>query len=136
MSIISLHAVLWPAASSPRRISEDGQPARDAGLNPLYDRDLHPAPVPFNRSTSAFIGRHQRTRICTPRHNGKVERYQRLMTDECLYARAYATENERRDAIKVWAHHYDYHRPHTACSDQPPASRLHIGVDNVMANYT
>ncbi|MFI8778554.1 IS481 family transposase, partial [Brachybacterium paraconglomeratum] len=32
--------------------------------------------------------------------------------------------------------HYDYHRPHTACSDQPPASRLHTGVDNVMANYT
>ena len=47
MSIISLHAVLRPAASSPRRISEDGQPARGAGLNPLYDRDLHPAPVPF-----------------------------------------------------------------------------------------
>ena len=47
MSIISLHAVLWPAASSPRRISEDGQPIRDAGPDTLYDRDLHPAPVPF-----------------------------------------------------------------------------------------
>ncbi|MEO2097484.1 MAG: integrase core domain-containing protein, partial [Brachybacterium sp.] len=87
-------------------------------------------------STRAFIGRHQRTRIYTPRHNGKVERYQRLMTDECLYARAYDSENERRDAIRIWVHHYDYHRPHTACSDQPPASRLHTGVDNVMANYS
>ena len=47
MSIISLHAVLRPAASSPRRISEDGEPVRDADLDPLYDRDLHPAPVPF-----------------------------------------------------------------------------------------
>src|SRR5699024_10067882 len=37
----------------------------------------------FRRSTSAFIGRHQRTRRYTPRHNGKIERYQRLMTDEC-----------------------------------------------------
>src|SRR5690625_718203 len=31
----------------------------------------------FRRSTSAFIGRHQRTRRYTPRHNGKIERYQR-----------------------------------------------------------
>ncbi|MGP5054123.1 IS481 family transposase [Brachybacterium paraconglomeratum] len=90
----------------------------------------------FSRSTCAFIGRHQRTRIYTPRHNGKIERYQRLMTDECLYARAYDSEAERREAIGVWVHHYDYHRPHTACGDQPPASRLHTGVDNVMANYS
>ena len=90
----------------------------------------------FRRSTCAFIGRHQRTRIYTPRHNGKIERYQRLMTDECLYARAYDSEAERREAIEVWVHHYDYHRPHTACGDQPPASRLHTGVDNVMTNYT
>ena len=90
----------------------------------------------FRRSTSAFIGRHQRTRRYTPRHNGKIERYQRLMTDECLYARAYDSENERRDAIGVWNHHYNYHRPHTACGDQPPASRLHASVDNVMTNYT
>ena len=79
----------------------------------------------FRRSTCAFIGRHQRTRIYTPRHNGKIERYQRILTDECLYARAYASENERREAIAIWVHHYDYHRPHTACGDQPPASRLH-----------
>ena len=90
----------------------------------------------FRRSTCAFIGRHQRTRIYTPRHNGKIERYQRLMTDECLYARAYDSEAERRDAIGVWNHHYTYHRPHTACGDQPPASRLHASVDNVMTNYT
>ena len=90
----------------------------------------------FRRSTSAFIGRQQRTRAYTPRHNGKIERYQRLMTDECLYARAYDSENERRDAIGVWNHHYNYHRPHTACGDQPPASRLQTSVDNVMANYT
>ncbi|MGP5254225.1 integrase core domain-containing protein, partial [Brachybacterium alimentarium] len=45
------------------------------------------------------------------------------------------SENERREAIAIWVHHYDYHRPHTACGDQPPASRLHAGVDNVMTNY-
>src|SRR5699024_5311282 len=67
-----------------------------------------------------FIGRHQRTRIYTPRHNGKIERYQRLLTDECLYARVYDSEAERRNAIGIWVHHYNYRRPHTTCGGQPP----------------
>ena len=90
----------------------------------------------FRRSTSAFISRHQRTRIYTPRHNGKIERYQRILADECLYARPYGSEPERREAIAVWVHHYNFHRPHTACGDQPPASRLHTRVDNVITNYS
>ena len=31
--------------------------------------------------------RHQKTRPYTPRHNGKVERYQRILAEELLYAR-------------------------------------------------
>ena len=54
------------------------------------------------------------------RHNGKIERHQRLLADECLYARAYASQNERRNAISVWNHHYNYHPSHTTRSDQPP----------------
>ncbi|WP_201518573.1 integrase core domain-containing protein, partial [Gulosibacter hominis] len=81
-------------------------------------------------------GRHQHTRPYTPRHNGKVERYNRLLADECLYARPYTSEQQRRETLKAWNHHYNYHRPHTACSDQPPASRLHTRVDNVMTNYS
>lgn len=38
-------------------------------------------------------------------------------------------------AISTWVHHCTYHRPHTACADQPPASRVHAGVDNVMTTY-
>jgi len=47
VSIISLHAVLRPAAPGPRRLGEDGRTVRDVDPDPLYDRDLHPAPVPF-----------------------------------------------------------------------------------------
>ncbi|MFL0461062.1 integrase core domain-containing protein, partial [Kytococcus sedentarius] len=72
----------------------------------------------------------------TPRHNGKVERYQRLLAEECLYARAYTSEHERARAISIWVNHYNYHRPHTACADQPPASRTPARVNNVMTNYT
>ena len=90
----------------------------------------------FARTLAAHASRHQRTRPYTPRHNGKVERYQRLLTEECLYARSYTSENQRRAAIEVWVHHYNYHRPHTACADQPPATRVHERVDNVMTSYT
>ena len=30
------------------------------------------------------------------------------MSDECLYDRRYESETERRDAIGVWNHHYNY----------------------------
>jgi transposase len=80
--------------------------------------------------------RHQRTRPFTPRHNGKAERYQRIMAEEVLYAREYSCESERSAALAVWNIHYNYHRPHTAAGDRPPASRLKTGVTNVRPSYT
>lgn len=47
----------------------------------------------------------QRTKPYTPRHNGKAERYQRILTEEVLYARAYTCEDERSAAIGVWNIH-------------------------------
>ncbi|WP_259460464.1 IS481 family transposase [Propionibacterium australiense] len=79
---------------------------------------------------------HQRTRPYTPRHNGKVERYNRILAEELLYAHPYHSETERAQAVTIWNIHYNYHRPHTACRDQPPATRLPTGVTNVMRNYT
>ena len=80
--------------------------------------------------------RHQKTKPFTPRHNGKAERYQRIMTEEVLYARQYSSENERATAISIWNIHYNYHRPHTAAGNRPPVTRLHAGVTNVMASYS
>ena len=71
----------------------------------------------------------------TPRHNGKVERYQRILADELLYAHPWASEDQRTQAIARWVVHYNYHRPHSATGDQPPASRLQTGVTNDMSNY-
>lgn len=89
----------------------------------------------FHHSTCAFNGRSQRIAIYNPRRNGKIERYQRLLTGGCLYTRAEESEAERREAIGVWVHRYDYRRSHTACGDRPPSSRVHAGVDDVMTNY-
>ena len=80
--------------------------------------------------------RHQRTRPFTPKHNGKVERYQRILAEELLYARTWTSEAQRAEAISVWTVHYNYHRPHTAAGNRPPASRLHAGVTNVMTSNT
>lgn len=90
----------------------------------------------FARTVTAFASRHQRTRPYTPRHNGKVERYQRILTDELLYARAWNSEDERAQAISTWNIHYNYHRPHTAAGNQPPAARLRSGVTNVTPSNT
>ena len=69
----------------------------------------------FTMTITSLASRHQRIRPYTPRHNGKVERYNRILAEECLYARSYSSEQQRRDAVAVWNHHYNYHRPHTAC---------------------
>jgi len=90
----------------------------------------------FTRTVLSSASRHQRTRPYTPRHNGKVERYQRILAEELLYSRPWTSEAERGEAITVWNIHYNYHRDHTAVGDQPPASRLHAGVTNVMSQNT
>jgi transposase InsO family protein len=84
----------------------------------------------------AMLGaRHQRISPYTPRHNGKVERYNRILTEEFLYARAWASDHERTNGLGIWNIHYNYHRLHSAADGQPPASRLTAGVTNLMASY-
>jgi len=80
--------------------------------------------------------RHQKIKPFTPRHNGKVERYQRILTEEVLYAGEYSGEDERSAAISRWNIHYNYHRPHSAAGGRPPASRLKTGVTNVRPSYS
>lgn len=79
--------------------------------------------------------RHQKTRPYTPRHNGKVERYQRILAEELLYAREFESEDARDTAIGIWNIHYNYHRPHSGAGGHPPASQLRAGVTNVLPSY-
>lgn len=79
--------------------------------------------------------RHQKTKPYTPRHNGKVERYQRILAEELLYAREFDSEDARTSAIAVWNIHFNYHRPHSGAGGRPPASRLRDGVTNVQPSY-
>lgn len=80
--------------------------------------------------------RHQRITPYTPRHNGKVERYNRILTEKFLYARSWNSEAERAAALRLWNRHYNYHRPHGAHEGQPPASAAPSRVSNVLASYS
>lgn len=66
----------------------------------------------------------------------KVERYNRLLSEEFLYARTWRSELERTAALEVLNQHYNYHRPHGAHDGHPPASATPAAVNNVLASYT
>ncbi|SJN22989.1 Mobile element protein [Micrococcus lylae] len=89
----------------------------------------------FTATVVSLGGRHHRNRPYTPRHNGKVERCNRLMVDEVLYARPYKSEQARREALAVWVNRYNYHLPHTSCGDAPLTSLTPARVNNVMTSY-
>ena len=59
-----------------------------------------------------------------PTTQGKIERFHRTLADGWAYARCYTSETERRGELDGWLHYYNHHRPHTACGNQPPFSRL------------
>ncbi|HLT18026.1 MAG TPA: integrase core domain-containing protein, partial [Thermomicrobiales bacterium] len=79
---------------------------------------------------------HRRTKPYTPKHNGKVERYNRILSEEFLYARTWISEAQRASALETWNLHYNYHRPHGAHRGEPPASATPARVNNVLASYT
>ena len=65
-----------------------------------------------------------------------MERYNRILAEEFLYARTWTSEQERSNALSVWNTHYNYHRPHGAVGGQPPAAMLDQRVTNVVASYS
>ena len=79
--------------------------------------------------------RHYRIKPYTPKHNGKVERYNRILAEELLYSREYTSEAERRTAVEIWNVHYNYHRPHSTRGGRPPAAYRRHRVTNVRASY-
>ena len=79
--------------------------------------------------------KHIRTRPYTPRTNGKAERFIQTLLREWAYAFVYPNSDARARELPSWMHHYNFHRPHSATSHRPPASRLGFDGNNVMRNY-
>jgi transposase len=79
----------------------------------------------FGAAVAAAGLKHKRTRPYTPRTNGKAERFIQTSLREWVYARPYATSQERTAALAPWLDHYNTARPHAALGYGPPAARLH-----------
>lgn len=67
--------------------------------------------------------RHHRTDAYSPKQNGKVEAFNKLMKREVLQARAYESEEERRAALVEWVNDYNHIRPHGSLKQKPPITR-------------
>jgi transposase InsO family protein len=78
--------------------------------------------------------KHIRTRIYTPRTNGKAERFIQTAIREWAYARLYQNSADRLSHLAPWIHQYNWHRPHASLNQSPPISRagLQINVNNLL----
>jgi transposase InsO family protein len=90
----------------------------------------------FRDTGRALQLRHVRTRIYTPRTNGKAERFIQTICREWAYARLYQNSAERARSLPLWTHQYNWHRPHSAANHKPPVSRSGIVVNNLLTHHS
>jgi transposase InsO family protein len=76
-----------------------------------------------------------RTRIYTPRTNGKAERFIQTAIREWAYARLYQNSVDRLRHLAPWIHQYNWHRPHAGINQQPPISRSGLDVNNLLTHH-
>ena len=78
--------------------------------------------------------KHIRTRIYTPRTNGKAERFIQTAIREWAYVRLYQNSTERQKQLYPWTHLYNWHRPHASLNQMPPISRAgpQFDVNNLL----
>lgn len=89
----------------------------------------------FARLLQRLKIKHLRTKPYTPRTNGKAERFIQTALREWAYAYRYPSSAHRADELAPWMHHYNFHRPHSATENLPPATRLGFAGYNVLRNY-
>ena len=80
--------------------------------------------------------KHIRTRIYTPRTNGKAERFIQTAIREWAYARLYQNSAERLAHLEPWIHCYNWHRPHASLGQSPPMSRSGLDVNNLLRHHS
>lgn len=72
------------------------------------------------------------TRAYRPQTNGKAERFIQSALREWAYGHAYASSDQRRNALPAWNHFYNWHRPHHGIDLKPPVSRLLVLRKNLL----
>ena len=79
---------------------------------------------PFKTACEQLGITHKFTRAYRPQTNGKAERFIQSALREWAYGWTYQNSAERRQALRSWQHHYNWHRPHHGIGRVAPASRL------------
>jgi transposase InsO family protein len=74
----------------------------------------------------------RKTRPYRPQTNGKAERFIRTLLERWAYARPYATEHDRADALPDALDTYNRNRPHRALAGRTPLQR----VNDLSGTYT
>jgi len=101
---------------------------RSLGIDPKRIQTDNAWSYTKNRSLAQLLSRegisHHTIRPRTPRHNGKVERYQQTLGREWGYGMAYRSSSARAQALPHWLEHYNQTRRHSAIGNQPPISRV------------
>ncbi len=69
---------------------------------------------------------HRRIPPRTPKHNGKIERYQQTLAREWAYGQRYRSSDARALALPIWLNHYNTTRPHSSIGNRPPNSRAPV----------
>lgn len=88
----------------------------------------------FNEALGDGI-KHKYTRPYRPQTNGKVVRFNRTLSQQCLYAQAWTDDEQRIAALPRFLHRYNYHRPHTALRGFSPVHRTPV-VTNLSGQNT
>lgn len=90
----------------------------------------------FGAACAARGARHTRTRPYHPWTNGRAEALINTLLRECLYARHFASEEERRLAIALYVPYYNTERPHTSLGGISPERWLRQRVTRVYGDFS
>jgi len=78
----------------------------------------------FHEHAAALGLRHTRTKPYHPWTNGRVERFNRTIQQECLYSESFHAEEERDLAVALFVAYYNRQRPHIALGGLAPLDWL------------
>lgn len=101
---------------------------RDLGIEPRRVQTDNHFSYTRNRSLAQLLAAqaisHHTIKPRTPRHNGKVERYQQTLKREWGLGQRYRSSAHRATALPHWLEHYNTSRRHSGIANRPPITRV------------